>query len=153
MCGSRHSQDDFFADHLNAAREIHLTLCERRFGNPGPTAEKLIECRARHREPAQVIEILLVENERSVITKIHEMIVNRIDVSGFAVGREAHHLVLAGVHLESALVRERRIEQAERIGPVKLTDQVDVIPLSDSDRRSCPFADTVDGENRGLFER
>ena len=44
-----------------------------------------------------------------------EVIEDPLRVLRLAVGREAHHLVLAGVHLESGVVGERRVEQAERM--------------------------------------
>ena len=43
-----------------------------------------------------------------------------VRVLRLAVGREAHELVLAAVHLEAAEVRERRVEKAERVRETQL---------------------------------
>jgi hypothetical protein len=78
---------------------------------------------------------------------------DEIDVSRLAVWRESHELVLAAVDRESAVVRERRIEQPERVRKVQLVEQRDAIALPRADARRRPLAHAVECENRGLLER
>ena len=42
-----------------------------------------------------------------------------VQVTGLAIRRQSHHLVLAGVDLESGVVGERGVEEAERVREVE----------------------------------
>jgi hypothetical protein len=64
------------------------------------------------------VEILHVEAEAPVLAQVDEFVEDGPDVARFAVGREAHHLVLAGVDAEARVVSEGRVEEAERVREV-----------------------------------
>src|SRR5438046_2023757 len=98
---ARHAQQDLLAHDLDRAREVHLTLRELGFGHPRRPSEELVEGTVRHGEAGEVVEVLLVERERAVLTQVHELAADDIHVPGLTVGREAHDLVFARVHLEA----------------------------------------------------
>ena len=149
----RHAEHDLLAHHLNRSREIHLLLRELRLRLAGRSAEQLVERLTRHREAGQVIEVLLVERERAVLAQIHQLAIDQIDVLRRAVWCEPHDLVLARVHLESGVVRERGIEQAEGIRPAKLLQQLELVAASEAIRSSRPFTDAIHREDGRLLER
>src|SRR5262245_59163002 len=63
---TRHLQHYFFSNFLNATGEVHLPLCELRFGLSGRAAEKLIKSPVRHSQPLAVTKILLIHSKASV---------------------------------------------------------------------------------------
>src|SRR5262245_9979539 len=81
------------------------------------------------------------------------MLVDQIDVLWLAIGSQTHDLVFAGVDLEARIVGEGGIEQAERVGPLKLLVDLDVVPAPDAHRCGCPLADAVDREDGRFLER
>ena len=147
-----HAQHDFLGHHLHRPREVHLLLRQIRLGHARRAAEQLVEGLTRHREAAQIIEVLLIERERAILAQLHQVLVDQVDVFRLTVRRQAHHLVLAGVDLESGVVRDGRVEQAERIRPAKLAQEVEVRALAVSDRRRGPFANAIHGENGRFLE-
>ena len=78
---------------------------------------------------------------------------DQVRVDRPAVGGQAHQLVLAAVDLEAAVVGERRVEQAERVGELDVVDQADAVPLADAEGGRAPLADAVEREDRRLVER
>ena len=51
---------------------------------------------------------------------------------GSSVRRQSHHLVFTGVHLEAGVVGERRVEQSERVWPVNLVENLEVVAAADA---------------------
>ena len=111
---ARHAQHDLLGDLLHRGREIHLALRERALGVARRAAEQLVELARGHGEAGRVVEVALVEPERAVVLQVDQMLEDQVGVLGLAVGREAHHLVFAGVDLEAGVVGEGGVEQAER---------------------------------------
>ena len=110
---ARHAQHDLLGHHLDRARDVHLAPRERalrvaraaprraprtaRSSSPARRDSRSSPCRGgTSRRPCR-------STSRSRIS---------IDVAGLSVGRQAHQLVLAGVHLEAREVGERRVEQS-----------------------------------------
>ena len=60
---ARHAPHHLLAHLLYGAREVHLALRERRLGHARGAAEQPAEAGVGHRQPAQVVEIALVEDE------------------------------------------------------------------------------------------
>ena len=118
LCG----EHDVLAYDLHRAGEIHLALGDRRFRLSRRPVEELVEPPVGHAQPAAVIEVPLVEPERAVVESVEQMGVNPVHVPRLPERREPHQLVLSAVHLESRLVRERRVQEAERIGEAKLLE-------------------------------
>ena len=123
-------------------------------GFRGGTAEQTIEGAVGHRQAMEVVEVLDVQLERTVLLQIDELGQNRLHVLGLAVRREPHHLVLARVDLEAGVVRERRVEHARanagyRSSAISLMS----LPRPDAVRRRRPLAHAVDGQNRGFCRR
>src|SRR6266571_8426467 len=105
---------------------------------------------AGHREPAKVVEVPLIQPERTVVLQVNELIVDSLHVFRFSIGRETHDLVLTGVHLEARVVGERGVQQTERVWPPKLAVQRDVGVVPYPEGRGCPLANAVDREDRSL---
>ena len=116
-------------------------------------AEQLVKRTVGHRETGQVVEVLLVESERPILLQINELVQNQVAVFRLAVRRQPHQLVLAGIDLEAGVVGKGRVEQAERVGPVELLEELYFTSTANPERRRRPFPNTVHGENSGLFER
>ncbi len=118
--GARHAHDDLLADHLDRAGQIHIPLSYLGLRDPRRAAEQAVERAVGHRQPGEVVEVLLIQPERAILLKVNQLFQDEIHVLGLAVRRETHHLVLAGVDLEPGVVGERRVEQPERVRPVEL---------------------------------
>ena len=66
---------------------------------------------------AVMAEVVEVELEGPVVAQPHDL-AHRVEVARLAVGREAHHLVLVAVVREAQVLRERLVEDAERVREV-----------------------------------
>ena len=117
------------------------------------TAEEPVEPAVRHGQTLAVIEVLHVEPQRPVLSQVDQLIQNFPRVSGFAVRRQAHDLVFARIDLESRVVGERRIEQAERVGKMQLGFEMDLVAFAIAVGGRRPFPDAVDGQNRRGIKR
>ena len=128
-------------------------LRERFVRAPRRTSEQIVEAGGRHGEALAVIEVGHVHPHRSVRFQIDDVAQDRLGESGLAVRREPHQLVLAAVDGETAVVRERRIQQAERVGKAHFLGQRNAVvpPHPEAGRR--PLADAVNREDGGLVER
>src|SRR5688572_13178239 len=80
------------------------------------------------------------------------MIVNGFDILGLAVRSQPHHLILAGIDLESSEVREGRVKQPKGVRKYNLPKRRETVPFSSPGRGCSPLADSVDTENGGLFK-
>ncbi len=120
MSRSGHAEHHLFADGLDGAGDVHLSL--RQFGlwHPRRPAEQVVEGPVGHREACEVVEVLLVQDERPILAQVHQLREDHLHVLGLAVRRETHHLVFTGVDLESGVVRESGIQEPERVGPADL---------------------------------
>ena len=102
-----HLQHHLFGDLLNRPRQVHLALGQPALGLAGRTAEDLFHLRAGHRQPVGVGKVLLVHPQAAIVLDLDDVVLDGLDEGGLAVRREAHHLVLARVHLEAGEIRER----------------------------------------------
>ena len=150
--GACHAQHDLFAHHLDRTRQIHLALRQLRLRDARRTAEQAVERAVGHRQAREIVEVFLVERERAVVAQVHELTVDQVHVLGLAVRREAHHFVLSRVHLEARVVRERGVEQSERVRPVQLGQELDVGAATHAARRRSPLAHAVHGQDRRFVE-
>src|SRR5262249_25798805 len=91
--------------------------------------------------------------KRSVGLEIDQMLKDGIGESRLAIRCQSHHLVLAGVHLETGVIGESRVKQAKRVGEMDLLQQVDAVISTDSGARGGPLSDTVHREDQCLVER
>ena len=117
----RHAQHDFLGHRLDARRQIHVALFDHappgaRGGPPKSWSKPLVG----HRQPLAIVEILHVHPEAAVGPQVDQVLANQVGVDGLAVGRQAHQLVFAAVDLEPAIIGERRVKQAERVGKRQL---------------------------------
>jgi len=149
----RQLEDDLLGDLLDRLGQVHLARADRRLGLARRSAEQGGELVVRHHQAVEVAEVVHVEAERAVLADVHQLFLDDVVVLAFAVRREAHELVLAGVHLEAGEVGEGRVEEAQGVREGDLLHQLERIPFADADRRRRPLADAVESEHRGLLER
>src|SRR5262249_26560835 len=119
-------------------------------GRPTKRAGKFA---ALNRQALEVVEELLAGQKAAVGLRMVQMPGDKILVNRFSERGEAHKLVLAAFDLETAVIRERRVEQAERVRKLEMLRQLDLVPAPDAHRRRAPLADAVERENGGLVVR
>ena len=110
---ARHPQHRLLGNQLNACGKVHVPLLETRLGIARRSAEQIMKPPARHRQPLAVVEVVHVQPHAAVGLEIDHALANDIGVYRFSVRRETHQFVFAAIHLEAAVVGERRIEQPE----------------------------------------
>ena len=62
-----------------------------------------------------------------------------VGVLRLAIGREPHHLVFAGVHLEAGVIGEGGVQQAERVREMNLLDDLEVVAVADARAKWWPI--------------
>ena len=72
---------------------------------------------------------------------------------GVAVGREAHHLPLVPVLGEAEPLRQRGVEDPERVREEHAVEHLEAVPAPDREHRRGEVAVPVHREHRGLLER
>ncbi len=122
-------QHDLFRHLLHRGRQIHVALVQQFGGVARLAAEQRVEPAVGHGQAGAIIEIVEIEPETAVILEVDEMIEDRLRIFRLAIGREPHHLVLAGIDLEAGVVGEGRIEQPDRVREVDLAPEIErVVP-------------------------
>jgi hypothetical protein len=81
------------------------------------------------------------------------MLEDKVAVSWFPIGGQAHQLVFATVDLEAAMIGERRVKQAEGVREVHLVRKRHLVAGPVAERGGGPLADAVEHEDGGLLER
>ena len=138
-----------WTDRARSISRCVSLLSGLRAGPPNSSLERA----ARHRQPVRIREVLQVHPQAAIVADLEQVVLDGLDVLRLAVRRQAHHLVLAGVHPEAGEVGERRIQQAERVRKAQLLEHLDRIAAADADRRGRPLADAVHRHDRRLLER
>jgi hypothetical protein len=151
--GAGQAQDDLFRDRLDRGGDVHVERREQGFGAAHGLAEQRLEALVHHGQPGRVVEIALVEAEAAVGLQVDEGVEDRLREARLAVGREAHQLVLARVHLESGVVGEGRVEEAEGVGEMQFPQHLDAVLAAERGRGGGGFADAVEGEDQRPPER
>ena len=121
---ARQAQHDLLGHRLDRGGEIHVALGQQLVGLARRRAEQRVELVVGHasgRCNSRSID-WSSRNEPSALRSIR---LSRISLRVFrlAVGREPHHLVLAGIDLEAGVVGEGGIEQPERMREVDLLER------------------------------
>ena len=158
--GGNRGWADRLAEHLARHRPGLL------YANLAVRGRRTREIRTEQLEPAlafdpELVSVVAGMNDilrpsfdlRAVLADLDQMVLDGLHVLRLAVGREAHQLVLAGVHLEPGVVGERAVEEAERVREPHLAQHVELMASAYADRRGRPLADAVDRQHRRLFER
>ena len=116
-------------------------------GGPPNSASNLL---VRHRQAGAVVEVA-TGRAGTMPSSLRSISLSRIRsaILRLAVGREAHHLVLAGIDLEAGVVGEGRVEQARAsAGSGSPCSISRLLPLPIADRRRRPLADAVHASAR-----
>ena len=130
-------EHDFLGHGLDAGGQVHVPLLQGRLGRARRTAEEAVKPPIGHRQPLAVVEIVHVEPEAAVGLQVDQALEDQVPVDRPAVGGQAHQLVFTAVDLEAAVVGERRIQQAQRVGKRDVVDQADTVALADVRRWPC----------------
>jgi len=108
-----HAKDDLLGDLLDGQGHVHVGLRDLGLGlAPRQIEERLENVVAAHGQAGGVVEGLHVQQKRSVLAQVHELIEDDLAILPgargirVAVGRQAHELVLARVDLEARIVSE-----------------------------------------------
>jgi len=151
--GARHAEDHFLRDRLDGGGQVHLPLRQPLLRLPGGTREQGMEALVGHRQPGAVIEVVEVEAERAVRLYVDDVVVDRLRIGRAAVRRQPHDLVFPRVHLESRVICERGIKEAERMWEMDLLAHLQQVAAPIGRRGRRPFPDAVHREHDGLLER
>src|SRR5258708_6558566 len=89
------SIDNLLGHRLKRSRNVHMTLRQPFVGLSRRSAQKVRELRVSHAQASAIVEISKIEMERSVRLKFKKIVADQRSVFGLAIGRQAHHLVLA----------------------------------------------------------
>src|SRR5688572_18512018 len=81
------------------------------------------------------------------------MLVDRFHVSRLAVRSQSHEFVFAAVHLETAVVGERRVEQAHGMRELQLVSQLYAVAFSNSISGRTPLSNAIQSHDRSCFKR
>ena len=149
---SRQSQHGLLGHQLNGPRRIQVPLLDRAFRLARRTAKKLVETPVSHLETRQKIEIGKIQPERAVRAQLQEMVQNGLAVSRLAIRSQPHQFVFPRVDAETAIGREGRIQQAQRVRKAYFLDQLDQRPAPSPHGRRGPFPHPVHRQNRRLLE-
>src|SRR5262249_41212623 len=142
-----------FLDHdLDRSSEVELSLRELAFRRARRASEELLESPPYHPVAGHEVEAIHGQREAPVLPDVDERAVDLVDAAWLAVRREAHQLVLSGVHLEAAELRECRIEKAERVREAELLLDDELLAAAVAGGRGGPLAHAVHREHRRFVE-
>ena len=123
-------------------------------------AEQRVEPLVRHGQAGAIVEIVEVEPERAVGLQVDQIVVDQLGVFRLAVGREAHHLVLAGIDLEAGVIGEGRSRAGRDCGEMDFLVDLELVAVADARptwspiRRRRPCVSTAASlERRGIERR
>ena len=140
-------QHRFLNHGLHRGGQIHVPLRQRLNGRARRAAEQRLEPAVGHREAGTVVEIVEVKAERAVRLQVDHVVEDGAHVLRLAVGREAHHLVFAGIDFETGVEGERRIEQPQGVRKIDLPRHLQVVAVTDPYGGGGPLADPVHGQD------
>src|SRR2546429_9024095 len=101
--------------------------------------------------PGVVNEVIQIELAMSIDGSNH--FAHPAAVDRHPVGRQSHHLVLVAVLWEPEKLRERGIEDAEGVGELDRSKDLDFISSSNTPHHAAEVPESVHGNHRGLLER
>ncbi len=142
-----------FDNLLHRGRQVHFASRDLRFPLAWRSAKQVVEALVGHALTVEIAEVARIETKRAVVQHVDQLLADQIGVLGFAVGRQAHQLVLARVDLEAAIVGKCAIQKSQRVGVANLLEQLDLASFAVAERASGPLAHAVDGQDRRFLER
>src|SRR5579863_7222738 len=111
----RQPQNRLFSDRLNGRGDVHMELRELAFTAAHRLPEQVRKALVGHAAAGAIVEEGNVQAEAAIRLEIDEFVADDVAISWRAVGRQPHHLVFAGIHTEADVIRERRIQEPERM--------------------------------------
>ena len=112
-----------------------------------------MEAPAGHPQAMTIVKIVHVQAETAISSQGHQSLQNLVEIDRPAIRGKSHQLVFATIDLETAVVREGRIQQAQRVWKRQMAVDVKLMAVAAANRGRAPFTDSVNGQNRGPFKR
>ena len=150
---SGQAQYDLFRHGLNGAGDVHVASFDGFLRKPGWAAEQPVKTIIGHGRAPQKIEVVQIHPKRTVVFEVQQFPADRLRMNRFAVGGQTHEFIFAGIDAKTAIIRERRVKQAERMRKAQFLQQFNRVALPAANRRRGPFPHCVNGQNGGLGER
>src|ERR1700730_11639986 len=148
-----HAYNRLVEHRFDRGSEIDVTLLKQFVWGARWPAEQTIKAAVGHPQPDAIVEVFLIEMKGSVGFEVDQMLEDGIGVSGLAIRRQSHNLVLAGIHLEAGVVGEGRVKQAKRVREMDFLAHLDAVISANPDARGGPLSNTVHCEDQRLLER
>jgi hypothetical protein len=158
-------KEDLLVHHLRAMRDVGPLAEEIRIFDVAFGAEQLRELGREHLADlgrpvvpghldalVVVPEVVEVELEASAVRRTDHL-AQLLDVFGFAVGGEPHHLPFLAVAGKPEELRDRRVEQAGGVGKFNPIDDLELAVAPHAPHRRHEVAEPVDRQAGRLLER
>ena len=100
----------------------------------------------------RVREVRQIHAERAVRLQVQEFVQDELPIDRLAVRSQPHELVLAAVHPEAGEVRERGVEQAERVRKAQLLPHAQLVAAANRDAPGRPLSHAVERHYGRLVE-
>src|SRR5437763_1395627 len=120
---AREAKHRLLDDRLGRGGNVHVVDRDRRFRIAPLAAEQFLEGGVCRRLAVEIAKERGVEAVGAVLAQIEESIEDQIGVARFAIGRQPHQLVLAGIDLEPAVIGDGAVEQAEGMRVMDLSQR------------------------------
>lgn len=151
---ARQLQHDVFGHGLDRGGHVHVELGQRVLvGLTHGLPEQAGELVVGHGQAGTIIEVALVQVERAVFLHVNDIFEDGFGIFGLAIGRQSHDLVFAGIDLETGVIGDGGIKQAEGMGEMQFLVDFQGIARSHGQGGGGPLAHPVHGEHGGILER
>src|SRR5256885_10087703 len=97
-------------------------------------------------------KVVKIELKAAVTPRSHEL-TQCVDMLGLPIGRQAHYLVLVAVTRKTEVLRQRLVEDAERMWEIHLSFDGHGAPATQPPGRACEVTETVHRDGGGFVER
>src|SRR3989344_6108782 len=97
-------------------------------------------------------EITQIQFVRAIVKKVDYLFYFLL-VFWLAVRRHAHHFIFALIYLKTQKSRKSRVKESQRMREMNFFQDFYFVRFANADCSYRPFANTVNGQNRGAFIR
>src|SRR5678815_99818 len=94
----------------------------------------------------------MIHPNTAIVANVQQLVFDRSDKRRLAIRRETHDFVFTTINLESRVVSERAVQESQTVRVTEFLEQCYFVTLTNTYRTSSPFANTIDGEYRSMFE-
>ena len=130
-----------------------MALGQRALRHARRPAEQGMKAAAGHGQTGGEIEVAHVQLKTAVPGDAHEFFPDQIGVFGRAIRGQPHDFIFAGIDLETQVVGEGGIEQAEGMREVNLLQGLKLAAPAQRERGGGPFAHAIERQHGGALKR